>query len=74
MEFALVQKLFDDLSRRRFGRVARAKALVNTSKGPYRFDSTFGKVNAVRVDKDITAGRMVVIGENLDAVGIGQAV
>jgi len=74
MEFALVQQIFDDLSRGKFGRVARAKALVSTTNGPYRFDSTFGKVDAVRFDKDVTVGRMVVIGESLDDAGIGQAV
>ena len=74
MEFALVQRIFDDLSRGKFGRIARAKALVSTTNGPYRFDSTFGKTDAVRFDKDITAGRMVVIGEGLDDAGIGQAV
>ena len=74
MEFALVQQIFGDLSRGKFGRVARAKALVSTTDGPYRFDSAFGKTDAVRFDNDVTAGRMVVIGENLDDAGIGQAV
>ncbi len=74
MEFALVQQIFGDLSRGKFGRVARAKALVSTTKGPYRFDSTFGKVDASRFDKDVIDGRMVVIGESLDDTGIGQAV
>ncbi len=74
MEFALVQQIFGDLSRGKFGRVARAKALVNTTNGPCRFDSTFGKVDAVRFDKDVTAGRLVVIGGNLDAAGIEQAI
>jgi len=74
MKFALVQRIFDDLSRGKFGRVARAKALVSTTDGPYRFDSAFGKTDAVRFDKDVTAGRMVVIGESLDDAGIGQAV
>ena len=74
MEFALVQQIFDDLSRGKFGHVARAKALVSTTKGPYRFDSTFGKTDAVCFDKDVTAGRMVVIGKSLDDAGIRQAV
>lgn len=73
MEFALVQKLFDDLSRGKFGRVARAKALVSTTNGPYRFDSTFGKTDAVRFDREVSDGRMVVIGESLDDAGIGLA-
>jgi G3E family GTPase len=67
MELPLVQKLFNDLSRGKFGRVARAKALVNTSKGPYRFDSTFSKVEMVCFEKDIEESRLVVIGEKLDA-------
>ncbi|MDE2118939.1 MAG: GTP-binding protein [Betaproteobacteria bacterium] len=74
MEFALMQQIFDDLSRGEFGRVARAKALVSTTNGPYRFDSAFGKTDAIRFDKDVTAGRLVVIGENLDDAGIGRAV
>ena len=74
MEFALVQQIFDDLSRGKFGRVVRAKALVSTKNGPYRFDSAFGKIDAVRFDKDVTAGRMVVIGESLDDAEIGQAI
>lgn len=73
MEFASVQKLFADLSCGKYGRVARAKALVSTTNGPYRFDSAFGNVDSARFDKDVTAGRLVVIGDSLDAAGIGQA-
>ncbi len=73
MEFALVQQIFDELSRGKFGHVARAKALVSTTNGPYRFDITFGKTDSVRFDKDVAAGRLVVIGESLDDTGIGQA-
>ena len=74
MEFALVQQIFDDLSRGKFGRVVRAKALVNTTNGPYRFDSAFGKTDAARFGKEITANRMVVIGESLDDASIAHAV
>jgi G3E family GTPase len=69
-ELALIQKLFDDLSRGKFGRVARAKALVGTTDGPYRFDGTFGKVDMVRFEKDIEESRLVVIGEGLDEASI----
>lgn len=74
MEFASVQELFTDLSRGKFGRVARAKALVSTTIGPYRFDSAFRNVDSARFDDEVTAGRLVVIGESLDVAGIGQAV
>jgi G3E family GTPase len=73
MEPALVQKLFDDLSRGKFGRVARAKALVSSSEGPYRFDSTYGKVDVVRFEKAIVSSRLVIIGEGLDELRIRQA-
>ena len=66
----LVQKLFDDLSQGKFGRMARAKALVSTSDGPYRLDSTFGKVDVSRFEKAIEESRLVVIGEDLDETGI----
>jgi G3E family GTPase len=74
IELVLMQKLFDDLSRGAFGQVARAKALIDTSKGPYRFDITFGKLDIVRFDKAIEESRLVVIGEKLNAAGIQKAV
>jgi G3E family GTPase len=74
IELAFMQKLFDDLSRGKFGRVARAKALVGTSDGPYRFDSTFGKVDMVRFEKDIKDSRLMVIGEGLDEKAIKKMV
>jgi G3E family GTPase len=74
MALTLMQKLFDDLSKGKFGRVARAKALVSTSAGPYRLDSIFGKVDVSRFEKDIKESRLVVIGEDLDETGIGQAI
>lgn len=70
MPLTLVQKLFDDLSQGKFGRMARAKALVSTSDGPYRLDSTFGKVDVSRFEKAIEESRLVVIGEDLDETGI----
>ncbi|MHB8845539.1 MAG: CobW family GTP-binding protein [Nitrospirota bacterium] len=73
VELAFMQKLFDDLSRGKFGHVARAKALVGTTDGPYRFDSTFGKVDLERFEKDIAESRLVVIGIGLDEDGIRKA-
>jgi G3E family GTPase len=74
VELSIMRKLFDDLSRGTFGRIARAKALVATSEGPYRFDSTYGKVDSVRFERDIAESRLVVIGEELDAGGIERAI
>jgi G3E family GTPase len=74
MDFATVQELFADLPHGKFGRVARAKALVSTTNGPFRFDSVFGNVDSERFDGNITAGRLVVIGESLDPAEIRRAV
>jgi len=63
---------FAELAGDRFGSVARAKALVSTLDGPYRFDSTYGKVDRVRFEKDIENSRLVVIGEGLAIAAILQ--
>ena len=63
---AAVTSLFDELAKGRFGSVARAKALVSTLEGPYRFDSAYGKTDVVRFEKDIHESKLVVIGEGLD--------
>jgi hypothetical protein len=73
MKLTLVQKLFDDLSRGKFGSVARAKALVNTSTGPYRFDCSFGKVDMAFFEKVVRESRLVVIGEKLNAAEMQKA-
>jgi G3E family GTPase len=63
---------FDDLAKGRFGSVARAKSLVDTLEGPYRFDSTYGKVDSVRFEKSIEKSRLVVIGEGLENEAVLQ--
>jgi G3E family GTPase len=63
---------FDDLAKGRFGSVARAKSLVDTLEGPYRFDSTYGKVDRVRFEKNIENSRLVVIGEGLENEAVLQ--
>jgi G3E family GTPase len=68
--FSLFTAFFHDLAKGRFGSVARAKALVHTVEGPYRFDSTYSKVDAVPFEQDIRNSRLVVIGEGLDGAGI----
>ena len=74
IELAFMQRLFDDLARGTFGHVARAKALVGTSEGAYRFDSTFGKVDMVRFEKAVEESRLVVIGEGLEEASIRKII
>jgi G3E family GTPase len=61
-----VRGFFDEMASGKYGSVVRAKALVRTSEGPYRFDLSFGKVDEVPFGKDISAGRIVVIGDRLN--------
>jgi G3E family GTPase len=65
---------FDDLAKGHFGSVARAKSLVETLEGPYRFDSTYGKVDRVRFEKNIENSRLVVIGEGLENEAVLQKI
>jgi len=71
---AALTEFIDILTSGRFGSVARAKALVNTREGPYRFDSTFRRVDRVRFDKSIVKSRIVIIGQGLDAKSLTQSI
>jgi G3E family GTPase len=59
-----------DLARGKYGTVARAKALVRTKQGSYRFDIVYGKMDYIPFEKDILDSRIVIIGMGLDAEGI----
>jgi G3E family GTPase len=65
---------FNDLAMGRFGSVARAKSLLNTLEGPYRFDITYGKVDSVRFEKNVENSRLVVIGEGIEKEAVLQKI
>jgi G3E family GTPase len=73
MDFATISRVFIDIAGGKFGSVARAKALINTSHGPYLFDSVYKKVKREPFEKDIKDSRLVVIGEMLDHKSIEGA-
>jgi G3E family GTPase len=52
------------------GRVVRAKALVLTDRGPWRFDLAFGNRAAAPFSQTLAEGRVVVIGEAIDGGAI----
>ena len=68
-----VESLFGQLAGGRYGDVVRAKALVQTTDGPYRFDLSFGKVDGALFGNDISDSRLVVIGRELDKDGVMAA-
>lgn len=66
--------LFDDMRSGRFGKVVRAKALVNTDQGPRRVDLSFSTVRSVPFEGPAAYSRLVIIGERLEKDAILAAV
>jgi G3E family GTPase len=67
-----MERLMNDLATGRYGKVVRAKALVATDRGPWRFDLAFGNRSSGPFAQRIADSRMVVIGEGLDSAAIGR--
>ena len=59
------KNLFSGMVEGTFGRVVRAKALVQTSEGPFRLDISSGRLDCVPFDKPVSHSRLVIIGEDL---------
>jgi G3E family GTPase len=59
-----VKRFFDNLAKGTFGNVVRAKALLETEKGPFRFDLSYGKIDVLPF-APVSENRIVVIGEEL---------
>jgi G3E family GTPase len=68
-----VRGLLRELAAGRHGKVARAKALIDTDRGPWRFDLAFSHVADEPWRRPVAESRMVVIGEGLDAAAIRRA-
>jgi len=65
VNFATFNRRLNELALGKYGNIVRAKALVQTERGPYRFDIVFGKVDSTPFEKDIEDSRIVIIGESL---------
>lgn len=68
-----VRELFDGLGTGQMGRVERAKAIVHTVDGWYRFDLASGRVDE-RPWGPAPSGRLVVIGTDLSNATLDEAV
>jgi len=73
VELGRIEDLFDGLALGRFGLVARAKALVQTDAGPFRFDLASARVDAAVFPSAVADGRIVVIGRDLDRTALHAA-
>lgn len=63
--YSFFRNFFEDLAKGLYGEVVRAKALVMTDKGPFRFDAVYGKQDCSPFATDIGKSRLVVIGRAL---------
>ena len=59
------KNLFSGMVEGTFGRVVRAKALVQTEEGPFRLDISSGRLDCVPFARPVTHSRLVIIGEGL---------
>ncbi|HDZ87068.1 MAG TPA: hypothetical protein ENH38_00430 [Nitrospirae bacterium] len=55
-------------------KIIRAKVLVQTDKGPFRFGLSYEETLITPFDRSITKNRLVVTGENLDSALIEKVI
>lgn len=66
LDLESISNFFHELTTGRYGDIVRAKALVNTTQGPFKFDLSFTNVQSVPFEKTVTESRIVIIGNGLD--------
>jgi G3E family GTPase len=71
--FEFVRRFFEDLAAGKYGRVARAKALVQTDRGPFRFDLASRRVDASSFKHPIQVNRLVVLGKGVNEASIRES-
>ena len=59
------KKFFEDMKKGVYGDIVRAKSLVATDQGPFRFDLSFGTIDMVPLYSSPDDGRLVIIGKHL---------
>ncbi len=64
--FTLYQRFFEDMKEGLYGNIVRAKSLVSTGRGSYRFDLSYGHIDVVPFALSAKEGRLVIIGDHLE--------
>ena len=72
-EFSFYKRIFEDMKEGIYGNIVRAKSLVNTDKGPFRFDLSYGTIDATPLVSLPNGSRVVVIGERLEKEALYRA-
>jgi len=70
--FSSFKKLFEDMKEGIYGNIVRAKSLVITDQGPFRFDLSYGNVDAAPIASSATESRLIVIGEQLEKEALSK--
>ncbi|TAN42925.1 MAG: GTP-binding protein [Nitrospirae bacterium] len=73
MPFDEIENLFCGLANGTYGNIVRAKALIHTNRGAYRFDLSYGKTDIVPFEGGFTRGRLVLIGEKINRISLTKA-
>lgn len=68
-----IEGFFDSLSSGRFGKILRAKALLSTDEGSFKFDYASHRVFREPFERPVTDSRVVMIGTSLDRNAILSA-
>lgn len=63
----LIKIVFDEMARGDYGNILRAKALVETDRGPFRIDLSSGVTECIPFQGLLTKSRLVVIGDKIDS-------
>jgi G3E family GTPase len=66
VSFTSIEEFLKELAGGEFGRVVRAKALVQTDRGPGKFDLASGTISSEAFGTKVSDNRLVIIGETLD--------
>jgi G3E family GTPase len=72
--FSLYKRFFEDMKKGIYGNIVRAKSLVCTDQGPFRFDFSYGKIDTVPLALSPGESRLVIIGEHLKKEALFKAV
>ena len=70
--FSSYKRLFEDIKEGLYGNIVRAKSLVCTDQGPFRFDLSYRTIDAVPLASSPVDNRLVIIGEHLEKEALSQ--
>ncbi len=72
-DFSSHQRFFQAMKDGVYGNIVRAKALVSTEQGPFRFDLSYGNIDSASLASSPRESRLVIIGDHLDKEAIKKA-